>query len=119
MSMYNCFSNEMPSNFEVYVTVDSSKQLVSLFSSTDSLSKVYMIPVKFNQEYTIGLNSSDKIEMFAGFYEEGNLRLYDLDATKTYMKRSGCSFRNVFVYKKLTNLDLTDKLLEHEDNLYL
>ena len=127
MSLYNCFSNEMPSNMDIAINIEEplesgEEAKYTYFDSKDELHKIYMLPVKFNKKYTIALNTNSPVEIFCYFYNKGQYKAYDLQANWTYMKRSSCNFRESFIYDKLLlgNLEsLNVNSMSHEDNLYM
>lgn len=103
MSMYNCFSNRMAKLLNI--TVENS-----LFSSDDISSKIFIVPVKLFQEYTIGIDCDTKIEIFSGFYSDGLVTIIDKTTdesfySRTYEKKIGTRFKKPFVYSKLKNIE--------------
>lgn len=142
MSMYNCFANEVCSNANisyVYTTGsgDSTTTHTVLFDSTDKKYKIYMVPVKFAQRYTIAIDCHSDIQVVAGIVSSGNvIKVFD-DTLKTY---SGCMFSSPVIYDKLCYLDYyntvktstgfdssdeiteiipTNKELSEDDSIYL
>jgi hypothetical protein len=101
MSMYNCFSNRIAR----YVNV---KVYNSTFDSNDTSHKIYAVPVKFFNEYTIGIDCDSKIEMFCGFYQDGMISVsssLDNDFySSTYTQRINTRFKKPFLYSKLKNM---------------
>lgn len=118
MSMYNCFSNNM--SILLHIETD-------LFSFDSSLgdTKTYVIPVKFFQDYTIGIDCDTTVEMFCGFYdnevitfetEEMHNEFYNV----TYLKKTGVRFKKPFVFSKLTELSsISETKYLKEKNLVL
>lgn len=103
MSMYNCFNEEMPHNLDIEVD-----NLFSLKSSEEGY-KIYAVPVKFYQDYTIGIDCDTSIEIVAGLYSNGEILITDETRRKefyrkTYMKKIGSQFKKPFVYRKLKNI---------------
>ena len=58
MPFYNCFSNQIVDNIRL-----------ESFDTDNTLYKIYMLPVKFNQTYLIGLDSEQKVEVCCGLYD--------------------------------------------------
>lgn len=58
MGMYNCFSYELFNNISIKESTKDEELKLSLSLSKDSSRKVLAIPVKFNQIYTIAIDSS-------------------------------------------------------------
>lgn len=128
MPLYNCFSNTMCGNLKLsfvpkkYKAIFKDHKLLDktqadwtseedLFSSVsfDSSNqhyKIYMLPVKLFQRYTIAIDSTQPIEMFCGLY---NSRLeestsYSLLQESTYMKVGASQFSKPFLYTGLADL---------------
>lgn len=99
MSLYNCFNNKIYSNI-FYKASDKNIK----FDSYDSDYIIYAFPVKLFNEYTIAIDSHAGIELFCGFYGT-YLDTSDKSETlilKTYEKLNTCSFKNPYLFKKLT-----------------
>ena len=99
MCLYNCFSDEMPQQL-VYNT----------FNTHDKKYKIYMVPVKYLQEYTIAIDCSQRVEMFCGFYNkyfimpDQNNSYYDILTSfmeNTYKSYSGLRFNDPIIYDGL------------------
>ena len=126
MSMYNCFSNELARNLTKEVR-DSSNNIKFNFDTENDNFKIYMVPLKFFEKYTIGLECDTKIEIIAGLYDNEKLinfssnpndvTLYDT----TYVKKIGTKISSPFLYTKLVDLGdiLTKTLYSQESNLKL
>lgn len=87
MSLYNCFSNNIPDNLKI---VSQNYN----FSSKDAGYTVYMIPVKFSQTYTIAADSTQGIELICGFFDghAGDI------LPNTYHKESSIVFSEPIIY---------------------
>lgn len=132
MPLYNCFSNEQPSNS---FTASVSPLLVSnpiyrSFDTKDNAYKIYMIPIKFGQQYTVAIDCDFSIECFCGLYSTHLITDNDLGTAaannnidylekNTYQKITNCSFNKPFVYNKLKNSTIIDTIYNQEDNLKL
>lgn len=118
MSMYNCFSNEMSNHIDLKINN-------SVFNSNDQSSKIYVIPVKLFQEYTIGIDCDTKIEMFCGFYSDGMITVVDESSdarfyTDTYQRKIGTRFKKPFLYSKLKNIsNIAKKYYDLEKQLVM
>ena len=175
MPLYNCFSNEQPSNsFTVSISpllvsnpsydreglhyIDSNNPPISIsddnatisgsvsstilttteitrtiyrsFDTKDNAYKIYMIPVKFGQQYTVAIDCDFSIECFCGLYSTHLITDNDLGTVaannnidylekNTYQKITNCSFNKPFVYNKLKNSTIIDTIYNQEDNLKL
>lgn len=110
MSMYNCFSNKLCNNIKFkheWETLNEdtghtfTKTIAINTYSTDY--KIYMLPVKLFENYTIAIDCYQGIELFCGFYSE------KLDTSEkavnlieeTYQKVSKSLFNQPFIYDKL------------------
>lgn len=114
MSLYNCFNNKEIRNILFSKTATktkldedgnevSYKQEVTRFDSNDSRYKIYALPVKLFEKYTIAIDCDRGLELFCGLYKntldtsDKAINLLD----KTYMKISSTSFKHPFLYDKL------------------
>ena len=109
MPLYNCFSNRICNNLYINVVGanDGNRKLPEFcFDSRDDHYKIYMIPIKFFQKYTIAIDSDLPIEMCCGLYgkyqntDEKLIPLY----RDTYFKTNGTIFAQPFIYDKIFNL---------------
>lgn len=115
MSLYNCFSNRNCRNILFSKTVTKKKldengqeveykQEVVRFDSNDSKYKIFALPVKLFEKYTIAIDSEYGIELFCGLYKntldtsDKAINLFD----KTYLKVSKTSFKQPFIYDRLS-----------------
>ena len=123
MSMYNCFSNQVGKNINIQKDTYPFK-----FISEDDSHVIYMVPVVYGQEYTIGVDCSTEVEIMACLYDGIKVCLKDdCDElySKTYFKIAGTKFNKPFKYSKLNHLfednalDKEEKLYHQEPNLYL
>jgi hypothetical protein len=104
MSMYNCFANELAKNMNI-------KTAKFTFDTANDSFKVYMVPVKLFEKYTIGFECDTKIEIIVGLYDnekvinfssnQNDTTLYDA----TYVKKVGTKISSPFLYDKLFNLE--------------
>ncbi len=127
MSMYNCFANELAKNINIQVKDVTGTVVKFNFDTSNDTFKVYMVPVKFFEKYTIGLECDTKIEIIAGLYDNEkvinfsndneDITLYD----HTYVKKVGTRISSPFLYEKLVDLGdtLTKRLYSQEHNLKL
>lgn len=130
MSLYNCFNNKTVSNIyieKVYYEekiseTDTSKKerikhIVTTFDSTDSKYRIFAIPVKLFEKYTIAIDCYKGVEMFCGLYNK-TLDLSDkaLDLfNKTYQKIDKTIFNQPFLYTKL-DVSNWNRALEQQVN---
>lgn len=130
MSMYNCFSNRLCNNIQVTLewkdTTNNITKSVAI-NAYDNNYKIYMLPVKLFENYTIAIDCYQGVEMFCGFYNEK----LDFSAEaeylmkQTYVKNPKTLFSQPFIYDKLdvkywnwekekAIVGSTDKLLRSE-----
>lgn len=126
MSMYNCFSNNLPKILNL--KVDSIE-----FNSSDTNYKIYMVPVKFFKQYTIAIESDTPVELVCALYDKKLYPLGDINddptwynnykdlITLSYVKKATTTFNEPFLYD-LTSTDLHhnyEGILGHEKDLKL
>ena len=118
MSMYNCFSNRLCNNIKVKLdgiqkyTITNpetgekeikEKKVKFDVNTYDNNYKVYMLPVKLFENYTIAIDCYQGVEMFCGLYNETldtSPKAIDL-MEKTYIKVPKALFSQPFIYNKL------------------
>jgi hypothetical protein len=134
MSMYNCFSNEQAVNLKISVPSVQNRPAFD-FDTANSNFKIYMVPVKFFEKYTIGIECDTKIEIVAGIYDNERLIDYSTNSNDitfyeaTYVKKVGTRISSPFLYDKLFNLEsilvntlnsaFTKRMYSQENNLKL
>ena len=124
MPLYNCFSNNTCPHLNV--TFEVSKSYAAEFKSADTNYKIYMIPIKFFQKYTIALDCNEAVELCCGLYRQ---YAYS-SAYNEIMKNTYVCYNNMhFASPEL--LDITERLkpylkpehelelAQHEDDLKL
>lgn len=98
MSMYNCFTDTQPVSLEIK---DSAGKWE--FNSQDAHFKIYMMPIKLFETYSIYLDSFSGFELLCGFYD--NFQVDNASLTpiyQSYTKVKNVSFRNPFVFDRLS-----------------
>lgn len=94
MSMYNCFTYDMPKELSL-----------ENFKSTDIQHKIFMLPIKSGKQYTIALESALPIELEVVAYDEEHLaREYE----NSYKYISNAQFKKPFIYQ-VPNIDDINK----------
>jgi len=128
MSLYNCFSNTLCPELDLSVKVSDSYTATFKTSGEDAKSyKIYMVPVKFFQNYTIAIDSETAVEMCCGLYGQ-----YPYDdaingelAERTYTCYNNMQFKDPKLFTAVNNLTPLTSLLnstelaQHEDDLKL
>ena len=107
MSMYNCFSNRLCNNIKVNLNLEepntsATNRAISI-NAYDTNFKIYMLPVKLFENYTIAIDCYQGIELFCGFYNEKldtSTKAMDL-LKRTYTKVPKALFNQPFIYDKL------------------
>lgn len=101
LSMYNCYANQSPANFK-YVSNNIN------FNTSDDNYALYMIPIKFNQNYLVGINSNLQYECILGFYDDSNNQLF----TKFETEEIGNKFKNFIdkTYKQISSSTLLNPI---------
>lgn len=106
MQMYNCFTNESPVNLVIKdFNIDSS----------DYNYQLYILPIKFNKVYTIGLDCSSKVTLVTCNYE--NKDIVNTKIPNTFKHVSGSKFNKPFLFES-PKVSSTDMLV-NEDTLKL
>lgn len=118
MSMYNCFSNRLcnniklnlswPIHYEEYNQATGEKEqkekTITLDANAyDTGYKIYMLPVKLFENYTIAIDCYQGIELFCGIYGEkldSSTKTKNL-IKKTYTKVPKSLFSQPLIYDKL------------------
>ena len=143
MSLYNCFSNRFCTNLELSVNSiltaeqrQNGSEFPALsfdFNTRNTNYKIYMLPIKLGQVYTIAIDSPTPVEMFCGLYNKKYISL-DKDLLKTfaqttYTKYGQMQFNQPVLFSKLSAQNLkidnginfldTTELVAHEQNLKL
>lgn len=119
MSLYNCFSNRACDKLDFQWTIGGGETATSVsFNSADPNFKIYMIPVKLFQKYTIAIDSTVPIEMCCGVYGDyqDNRSKFATLPINTYKKLSNSSFSQPFLYDMLA-ADLESTTAKYIDYL--
>ena len=102
MSMYNCFSNRLCNNIKFNLELNDTQTLT--VNTYDTSYKIYMLPVKLFENYTIAIDCYQGVELFCGFYNEKldtSAKALDL-IKKTYQKVPKALFNQPLSYDKLS-----------------
>ena len=137
MPLYNCFSNtlcpRLNINFDVVEDViDSStnkvtkKGYVAKFDTRETNYKIYMIPIKLFQKYTIAIDCFTDVEVCCGFYGKYQYgSAYDTIAEDTYRCFNSMLFNKPVLYdpaaglKKYLDPRHPLEIAQHESDLKL
>ena len=105
MPLYNCFSNSRPSLLKPLTIKDVDAGLEIVLDTSDSNYKIYSLPVKLFQNYTIAIDSPYPVEIFCGFCDKNIVSSKsELLMKHTYAKYNYCQFNQPFLYKNLVDL---------------
>ena len=114
MPLYNCFSNEIPIDLNEHITVNGG---VLEINTENRAYNYHIIPVKFNESYTIAIDSPVSYEVACILYTNSNLSTKSKEIAKlTYQKIPGSIFTQPFIYS--TDIDASE-YWPHEKNLKL
>ena len=124
MGMYNCLSGKIASNILVQ---DTNKTYID---SNDDTYKIYRVPVRFNKNYYIYVDSSVGFEVVAGFVKNGvQVRYIKNNNTgnnalddfypQTYQRFGSSRFNTAVEYSKLNLTSWDDTLNGVEKELCL
>jgi hypothetical protein len=118
MSMYNCFSNRLCNNIKIKLDkqiaykkanfttgeLETKEKTVTInVNAYDNNYKIYMLPVKLFENYTIAIDCYQGVELFCGLYNEKldtSEKNKDL-IKRTYVKIPKALFNQPFIYDKL------------------
>lgn len=100
MSLYNCFSNRACDKLNLKWYLDNTEVV---FSTYDANYKIYMLPVKLFQTYTIAIDSSQPIELCCGIYGDyqDSREKFNSIPQYTYKKISHSVFSQPFIFDLL------------------
>jgi hypothetical protein len=101
MSMYNCFSDRLCNNIKFNLVLNGAQTLS--VNAYDTNYKIYMLPVRLFENYTIAIDCYQGVELFCGFYSEKldtSEKALDL-IKRTYQKKPKALFNQPFIYDKL------------------
>lgn len=103
MPLYNCFSNNICNNINTTVLKKDLAYPEILFNAANSQYKIYAIPVKLFEDYTIAIDCAHGVEMFCGLYRNNlDLSKKGIDLIRrTYHKENQAVFNKPFLYSKL------------------
>lgn len=116
MSMYNCFGKKRPSRIFYEQTLDNGFDFV--IDTDNSNYDYYVVPVKFNKNYTIAIDSDIKWEIVSLIYS--NIFVTSTPESlvnESYRTISGSQFRKPLVYS--TYFDSAKDCWQKEKNLVL
>lgn len=130
MPLYNCFSNRACDKLDLKWSVVSqgagdAERIDIAFNTKDSKYKIYMVPVKLFQKYTIAIDSTEPVEMCCGMYGlyQNDNPIFREIPIKTYQKERHAFFSQPFIYDKLMSINSLgvdkNELAQNEDSLKL
>jgi len=104
MPLYNCFSNRICNNIKYSGPL--LKAGTATFDSSDTKYKIYMVPVKLQQKYTIAIDSNAPVEFACGIYSKYFVETKDGQNLLgyTYKKVNKSQFNQPFLYENLVDI---------------
>lgn len=124
MPLYNCFSNTRPFITKPLVIEKFLGGSDFVIDTSDENYKIYSLPVKLFQNYTIAIDSAYPVEICCCFSSNNLLMTESSELIKrTYVKLNSSQFNQPFLYTGLTDLaapivtdsSVTDEYLDHLD----
>lgn len=118
MPLYNCFSNRECKKLQLrWILTSGTENTLVSFDSSDSNFKIYMLPVKLFQKYTIAVDSSTPIELCCGIYgdyQDKRAKFASLPQY-TYKRIARSTFSQPFLYDALacTDDETTASYIDH------
>ena len=111
MGLYNCFFNNIPERLDRKVGTIK-------IDSSDNKYNYYIVPVKFDETYTIAIDAPCSYDIMCIIYDSAAIDIEDEELIKSsHMKINHSSFKNPFLYK--TSFSLNDNLWKKEKYLKL
>ena len=120
MSLYNCFSNTLCPRLNISFDVVADtingdnneviKGYTAKFDTRETNYKIYMIPIKLFQKYTIAIDCFTDVEMCCGFYGK-----YQYDATYDKIAEDTYKCFNSLLFNKPVLYDPTAALKKYLD----
>lgn len=100
MPLYNCFSNRACDKLNL--TFNKNNQNVT-FNTADLAHKIYMMPVKLFQTYTLAIDSTSPIELCCGVYGDyqDTREKFSRLPENTYMRITTSAFSTPILYDAL------------------
>lgn len=91
MPLYNCFSDHICNNIELTWDVGADAKKSITFSGSNPEYKIYMLPVKLFQKYTIAIDCQQEYELCCGIYGKylDTREIFSKIPEKTYKKVIG------------------------------
>lgn len=84
MPLYNCFSNNLCP--QLNIDIKTSENTSFNISTVSATHKIYTMPVKFNKDYTLAIDSASPVEIWAGIYDKYNVStISEYDKTDSIM----------------------------------
>ncbi len=123
MPLYNCFSDHICNNIELTWDVGADAKKSITFSGSNPEYKIYMLPVKLFQKYTIAIDCQQEYELCCGIYGKylDTREIFKSIPEKTYKKVIG-QFSKPILYdlaellpNKLPSKDITGTPEEKEE----
>ena len=116
MSMYNCFGKKRPSR--IYYTQKLSDNFTFEIDTDNTNFNYYVVPIRFNQNYTIAIDSDIKWELVTLLYS--NIFVEGIPSSlvkESYRVISGSKFSKPFLYS--TNFSCAKDCWNKEKNLVM
>ena len=116
MSMYNCFGKKRPSR--IYYTQKLSDSFTFEIDTDNTNFNYYVVPIRFNQNYTIAVDSDIKWELVTLLYS--NIFVEGIPSSlvkESYRVISGSKFSKPFLYS--TNFSCAKDCWQKEKNLVM
>lgn len=124
MPLYNCFGKMQPKNLALVKDVFIGNNLVKInFNSEDTDFNYFIVPVKFNQLYTIAL-TSNVLELSLLLYDNVLSNDYLTLMNKnieliqnSYQLKNGTQFSRPFIFSTFLNENIIKKYIKEESIL--
>lgn len=119
MSLYNCFGYRRPSRiYKKFALTDGVNELTVSIDTDNTGFNYYIIPVKFNQTYTIGLDAATSYDICCILYSNNFVtEMPETLLKESYRTISGSKLTSPFIYN--TNFSCANTCWDKEKDLML
>ena len=119
MSMYNCFTYNVANNVKLDVKLNN-KDNVKFYSDEEGYN-IFMLPVKFGETYTVGIDCSSNISFVCAFYDNEIIHENDIKSfiSKSFINTAGIRYNKPMLYNVPDIKNKTIDIKEQEKNLKL
>lgn len=125
MAFYNCWCGEYDNKLKIQYVLDrEGKKVYSVTEYRNIVgdgTKTLIIPIKYNQEYTIYANTNAPIELMPVLISNGRLLSHCLDASSKnmYARIESCNFKHPYVFNAIEKRSISNYSSINDTEKYL